>query len=240
MNILYSIIIPAYNEELLLPRLLDSIETARRQYSGSHEAIEIIVSDNTSTDRTAEIAQERGCRVITVEKRIIAAARNGGAAIAQGEVFCFCDADSQVHPETFNVIEEHMNSGNVMGGATGWKFERDSWGLKINFWVAAFLLWLARMNPGVIFCSAETFRDIGGYDENLDCAEDVRFFCAMRRQGRRQGLKTLRWTSAITTISTRKWDRHGEWHMFWAPFKGLFSRGSLKKNIRDYWYDDAR
>ena len=142
--------------------------------------------------------------------------------------------------DTFNVIETHMNSGTVVGGSTGWKFERESWGLRVNFQVGSFLLWLARITPGVIFCSADTFRAIGGYDENLHCAEDVRFFRAIRKEGRKQGLKTLRWTTAITTISTRKWDRHGDWHMITSPFVEFFRHGSIKKIIRDYWYDDAR
>jgi hypothetical protein len=57
----YSLIIPAYNEERLLPRLLDSLDIARASY-GDRGAVEVIVADNGSTDRTAEIAADRGCR----------------------------------------------------------------------------------------------------------------------------------------------------------------------------------
>ena len=67
-----SLIIPAYNEEELLPRLLDSIDAARATYGGT---VEVIVADNASTDGTAELARRRGCRVVAVEKRAIAAAR---------------------------------------------------------------------------------------------------------------------------------------------------------------------
>ena len=102
------------------------------------------------------------------------------------------------------------------------------------------MLWFVQITPGVIFCTADTFHTIGGYDENLHCAEDVRFFRDIRKQGRQQGLKTIRWTSAITLISTRKWDRHGDFHMIWSPIVEFFRHGSIKKIIRDYWYDDAR
>ena len=240
MKILYSLIIPAYNEELLLPRILDSVEVAREHYHGDAEAIEVIVADNDSTDRTATIALERGYRVATVEKRMIGAVRNGGAAIAQGQIYCFCDADSQLHPETFNVIEKLMDSGTIVGGATGWVMERYSLGIRASMALGTFLMWLARMNPGVIFCSAETFNAVGGYDEEMHCAEDEKFFRAFRVHGRKQGQAIVRWTEAPTILSVRKMDQHGDWHMFWAPVVGLLKHRSLKKLVRDYWYDDAR
>jgi len=47
----FSIIIPAYNEERYLPRLLDSIDVARSSYSSGAAEVEVIVADNDSTDR---------------------------------------------------------------------------------------------------------------------------------------------------------------------------------------------
>ena len=51
-----TLVIPAHNEEALLPRLLDTVEVARARYSFGAGAIEVIVADNASTDRTAGIA----------------------------------------------------------------------------------------------------------------------------------------------------------------------------------------
>ena len=61
-----SLVIPAYNEARLLPRLLDSVDAARSRYKGS---VQVIVADNASTDKTAAIAAARGCEVARVEKR---------------------------------------------------------------------------------------------------------------------------------------------------------------------------
>ncbi len=74
-----SVIIPAFNEAALLPRLLDSVALARRHWTQaghSPDALEVIVADNGSTDATAQIARDYGCRVVSVEKRVIAASRN--------------------------------------------------------------------------------------------------------------------------------------------------------------------
>src|SRR5258706_8926178 len=112
----FSIIIPAYNEEQYLPRLLDSIELARSAYFGGSDAIEVIIADNDSTDRTAQVGTAHGARVVTVAKRRIAAARNGGGHAARGEIVCFIDGDSAVHPQTFNAIDEAVKSGRYVGG----------------------------------------------------------------------------------------------------------------------------
>ena len=121
----FSLIIPAYNEQALLPRLLDSVDVARSRYrGGGADAIEVIVADNDSSDQTAEIARARGCRVAKVTKRVIAAVRNGGAAVARGEILTFVDADSCIHPATFNAIEKAVESGKIVAGATGVRLER--------------------------------------------------------------------------------------------------------------------
>ena len=96
----FSLVVPAYNEERFLPQLLDSVDGARAAYAGGAGAVEVIVADNDSTDATAAVAAARGCRVASVAKRVIAAARNGGAAVARGEILCFVDADMRIHRQT--------------------------------------------------------------------------------------------------------------------------------------------
>ena len=90
----FSVIIPAYNEEKLLPRLLDSIAVARKSYSGGANAVEVIVADNDSTDRTAAVAAEHGAKVLRVTKRRIAAAR--GAADRRDEPAADPERDRRV------------------------------------------------------------------------------------------------------------------------------------------------
>lgn len=241
---MYSLVIPAYNEEAFLPRLLDTVDVARSRFMRGADAVEVIVSDNVSTDATAHIARDRGCRVATVEKRCIAAVRNGGAALAAGEFLCFCDADMRIHPETFNAIDAAMSTGRYVGGATGVRLEYHSLGILATMAVMLPMVWVAGMDTGVVFCRRESFIEIGGYDESLYMAEDVRFLLDLRKLGRarRQGL--VRVTSAKALSSTRKWDEHGQWHYFklMAMFfvMRFFRPQHAEEFVQAYWYGDQR
>ena len=58
-----SLIIPAYNECKLLPRLLDTVDVARERFAGGRDAIEVIVADNASTDETASISSAHAAKL---------------------------------------------------------------------------------------------------------------------------------------------------------------------------------
>lgn len=89
----FSIIIPTYNEEHYLPHILDDIAAQ------SIQPIMIVVADAHSTDRTRAIAQEYGA--IVVDGGLPGVGRNAGAAVAQGDVFIFFDADVRLPHTNF-------------------------------------------------------------------------------------------------------------------------------------------
>ena len=238
----FSLVIPAYNEACWLPALLDTVDAARAQYRGGAAAIEVIVANNASTDETAVIAGARGCRVAQVEKRLIAAARNGGAAIAQGEIICFVDADSRIHANTFNAIDEVLAGGKVVVGATGVRPDRWSLGIFFTWMVAVPMVYLMNMDSGVVYCRRRDFEAVGGYDEDYEFAEDVRWLAAMKRLGRGRGQRFARARGAITVTSSRKFDKHGDWHFLLMPlrigFWMLFNKQRMRRETRAYWYED--
>jgi glycosyltransferase involved in cell wall biosynthesis len=240
----FSFVTPAFNEEKLLPRLLDTVDVARERYPGGADAIEVIVADNCSTDGTASIATARGCRVVRVEKRRIGAVRNRGAAAATGEILCFCDADMRIHPRTFEVIEETLASPRVIGGATGVTLERWSLGIAATYALLVPLVVVMRMDTGVVFCRREDSVAIGGYGETRRFAEDVEFLMALRRLGRGRGQRLARATRAKALTSMRKFDEHGDCHYFTLMGKAAGAMMGGEKRVADfaddYWYRPKR
>jgi glycosyltransferase involved in cell wall biosynthesis len=240
----FSLIIPAFNEEAYLPTLLNSVDVARTCYAGGPEEIEIVVADNASTDSTADLARSSGCRVFREDRRVIAAVRNTGARNARGHVLVFVDADNIMHPDTFNAIDRSLSTGKVVAGATGVKMQRMSLGIAITYILMVPIAWLTRMDTGVVFCSREDFEAIGGYNEGRLFAEDVQLLWDLMRLGRKRGQKLSRITSTRAIFSTRKFDRHGDWHYLWMPLRilygWLFSKSSLDDFARMYWYPDQR
>ena len=238
----YSLIIPAHNEEEYLPRLLDTVELARNRYVRGADAVEVIVADNSSTDATAAIARQRGCSVVSIVERRIASARNGGAGVARGRLFAFVDADMRIHADTFNAIDRCMATGGVVGGATGVHLERWSLGIAATYAVMVPWVWMLRMDTGVVFCSSDDFRAIGGYDEERYFGEDVKLLFDLKRIGRPRGQRLARVRSVKALTSMRKFDRRGDWHYFTMIFKliPLLFRphDTMDDEVREYWYGD--
>ena len=242
MAVRLSLVIPAYNEAALLPRLLDTIDVARARFNGGADAIEVIVADNASSDDTAAIAVARGCRVATVTTRMIGAARNGGAAIATAPILCFVDADMQIHPQTFNAIATALDNPAIVGGATRVTMERWSPGIVYAYASLVPLAWATGFDTGVVFCRRVDFEAVRGYDESRHFAEDVDFLRKLRRVGRGRGARLVRLKGVKAIASARKFDRFGDWHYVWMMPRltlGTFSaRASNHPIARRYWYED--
>lgn len=240
-----SIVIPARNEEAYLPRLLDSVDVARRAHPAGEAAIEVIVADNVSTDATAAIAASRGCRVVGVEKRVIGAVRNAGALSASGEVLVFVDADARVHPGTFAGIDAALATSRFVGGATGVRLERMSLGIAVTYALLVPFVWLTRMDTGPTFCRRADFEAIGGYSETMLFGEDVKLLVDLRRLGKPRRQRLVRLTSYKAVASTRKFDRYGDWHYLrmlvrLGPKLLLRRADEVDAFAHDYWYADRR
>jgi len=219
------------------------VEIARKTYHLGIVAVEVIVSDNCSTDKTAEIAESRGCTVVKEDKRVIAAVRNAGAAVATRETICFVDADSQIHPNTFNAVEQALSSGKVVGGSTGVTLDRMTLGIAMTYYLVMLpMILITGMDTGVVFCRRKDFIQLGGYNEEKLFAEDVDFIVRLKLLGRRRKQKLIRLTSARAVASMRKFEQHGNWHYFPLMARGIYAMflpsKRFEKFSRRYWYND--
>jgi glycosyltransferase involved in cell wall biosynthesis len=90
---LVSIVVPAYNEEAAIAADLDGIKAAM---DASPYSYEVIVVDDGSRDRTAEIARQRPWVRLLQHPRNLGggAARNTGLKAAKGEIVVMTDADN--------------------------------------------------------------------------------------------------------------------------------------------------
>ncbi|PYI75902.1 MAG: glycosyl transferase family 2 [Verrucomicrobia bacterium] len=227
-----SFIIPAYNEEAELPATLRAIRSAAAGYE--HE---IVLVNDASIDATAAIGEQFGARVISIERRQIAAARNAGAAAARGNIFIFVDADTRILPEHVRGVVETLKRGFVGGGARlSTDREVPLWG-RIFFRIFTTLYFGLNLGAGAfLFTSRENFRAVGGFDEMYFASEEVFFTTALKRLGRFKLLAEPALTSG------RKLRMYSGWQIFTRSLSLVFggARGVMSRKKLDMWYGGER
>ncbi len=110
-----SVVIPCLNEARTIALV---VREAREAFSQSGDPFEIIVADNGSSDRSRELAQEAGAKVVAVAARGYGAALQGGFSAAQGEIILFGDADATYDFSRGPDLVRHLRENNaamVMG-----------------------------------------------------------------------------------------------------------------------------
>lgn len=235
-----SLIVPARDEEKLLPALLDSVAAAREQFAGGPAQIEVIIADNRSTDCTAAIGAARGCVLVSTDSTTIGGVRNAGALVAHADILVFVDADTVLHPGTFNAIHAALDDRTIVAGATGVRLDRFSFGIAATWAMMIPMVWLTGLDTGAVFCRWADFTAIGGYDETLPFAEDVKLLWTLRVLGRSRGQHLTRLGVVKAIASTRKFDRYGDWHYFGlaarAARRFILRRRREDRALHDYWY----
>ena len=229
-----SFIVPAHDEEQLIGVTLDGIHAAA---GGLGIAFDVTVVDDGSTDATAAIAAARGARVVAVNVRHIARARNLGARSAVGDILIFVDADTLVPASTLRASLDALAAGAVGGGATVTFDGRvPIWGA-IMLPIVRGMLRAANVPAGCyVFCTRAAFEAAGGFDERLYAGEEIAFGRALRRHGR---LVILRET---VKTSGRKQRTHTMWEGL-RLVAAVARRGPSSIRSRDrlsLWYGRRR
>lgn len=231
-----SVIVPAFNEERLLAATLANLREVIPQ------PFELIVCDNNSTDRTADIARDAGAQVVFEPLNQISRARNRGAAAASGDWLLFVDADSLPSRDLLLDTSEAIASGCLAGGAT---VEFETKDLLVRFWLA---LWnatsrLLRWAAGsYIFVEAAAFREAGGFSEDLYAGEELDLFRRLKRLARRRGRRIAILHRHPLHTSDRK-ARLYRWHEHLGFLLKTFATGGRTLRRREdcsVWYDGRR
>ncbi len=184
----YSIVVPAYNEEHFLGPTLAGLRAAMAPLPLTGE---IVVCDNNSTDRTAEVARAGGARVAFEAVNQISRARNAGARAARGRYLVFVDADTQVPPELLSATLACLQSGRVCGGGSTVRLDTADpsslIGRALRFW-NRFSRWHKLAAGSFVFVTREAFEAVGGFSEQVYASEEIWFSRAVGRWGRKRGL----------------------------------------------------
>lgn len=85
------IILPTLNEELTIGKVIDEIPRQALESEGYH--VDVVVVDGNSSDRTREIAQEKGARVITESRKGKGRAVRTALEVAKADFIFVLDAD---------------------------------------------------------------------------------------------------------------------------------------------------
>ena len=105
-----SFIFPCLNEEETLGQCILDVQTALEQ---SALTFEIIVADNGSKDRSAELAAELGAKVVRESRRGYGAAIEAGIRVARGNYIAFADADGSYPLETIVALYKKMQESGA-------------------------------------------------------------------------------------------------------------------------------
>lgn len=176
-----SIVIPAYNEEKYIGDTLFSLLKSEQKTDINYE---VILVDNNSTDKTAEVAKKfaegMDLRIIKEPSQGRGAARARGFKEAKGEIILSADADTIFHK---NWVEELKNNlkGEVVAVTTPCKIV-DSTAINnaiFNF-IQPIMMVLYRIFLGHFWLSGFSFGILksvyeksGGFDTSLQAQEDL-------------------------------------------------------------------
>ncbi len=179
---LISCIIPVYNGEDYLGEAIESV------LQQSWKALEIVVSDDGSTDGSREVARSYGTsiRLIAADNAGHAAARNRGIAASSGELLAFLDADDRWHPGKLALQMERFRQRPETDIIVG---------LVQNFWDEGLgheeerfqghriLQPIMGYVPGVMLAKREAFATVGPFNETLAHADAMEWFIRCREKG---------------------------------------------------------
>lgn len=197
-----SVVVPAYNEAARIGRALKALS--------AQEPDEIIVVDNNSTDRTAQIARKYADKVLRQKKQGIGHSRNLGAASANNSTVAFLDADCIPGPRWVESIEQGLHGNTI--GLVGPVLPQEQ---TLKHILASYLCWSVvsktflhlgypSFHGGNCAYDQQIFLDLGGFRTDILPGEDVDMSLRFRKRGR------LRFSQGmIVRASTRRFEKHG-------------------------------
>jgi glycosyltransferase involved in cell wall biosynthesis len=239
-----SVVLPAFNEEKLLPAALAAVKEAASAFTARGWEWECVVCDNNSTDDTSAVARAAGATVVFEPVNQIGRARDAGARVATGEWLVFIDADSTPSAELFASIASRIASGRALGGGSTVELEPGTpryarfvcglWNLwsRLAGWAAGSCVWV----------EASAFRAVGGFGTEYYAGEEVFLSRRLKTLARRSGRRFVILADHPLRTSSRKLKLYTLTEAGRFFFRMLFTAGRAAKRPEncEIWYDGRR
>ncbi len=239
-----SVVLPAFNEEKLLPAALAAVKAAATAFTARGWEWECVVCDNNSTDGTSAVARAAGATVVFEPVNQIGRARDAGARAATGEWLVFIDADSTPSAELFASIATRIAEGRALGGGSTVELEAGTpryaryvcglWNLwsRLAGWAAGSCVWV----------EAEAFRTVGGFGTEYYAGEEVFLSRRLKSLARRSGRRFVILADHPLRTSSRKLKLYTLTEGGRFFFRMLFTAGRAAKRPEncEIWYDGRR
>ena len=239
-----SVVLPAFNEEKLLPAALASVKAAASAFTARGWEWECVVCDNNSTDGTAAVARAGGATVVFEPVNQIGRARDAGARAATGEWLVFIDADSTPSAELFASIATRIAEGRALAGGSTVELEPGTpryarfvcgfWNLwsRLAGWAAGSCVWV----------EASAFRAVGGFGTEYYAGEEVFLSRRLKSLARRSGRRFVILADHPLRTSSRKLKLYTLTEAGRFFFRMLFTAGRAAKRPEncEIWYDGRR
>jgi glycosyltransferase involved in cell wall biosynthesis len=239
-----SVVLPAFNEEKLLPAALAAVREAASAFTSRGWEWECVVCDNNSTDGTAAVARAAGATVVFEPVNQIGRARDAGARVATGDWLVFIDADSTPSSALFASIADRIASGRALGGGSTVELEPGTpryarfvcglWNLwsRLAGWAAGSCVWV----------EAEAFRAAGGFGTEYYAGEEVFLSRRLKTLARRSGRRFVILSDHPLRTSSRKLKLYTLTEAGRFFFRMLFTAGRAAKrpDACHLWYDGRR
>lgn len=230
-----SIIIPTYNEEHYLPKLLQSI---KKQDIKNYE---IIIADNNSKDKTRQIAKKFKCKITKGGKRP-GIGRNNGAKAAKGNLLLFLDADCYLEKDFIITLLKEFKKRDLAAATCFLKPISKKIIDRIYFKIFnTYLKLTEKISPTIggccILIKKEIHKKIKGFDEEIRLLEEHDYVKKCLKHGK-FGIINKR----INT-SVRRFDKFGRINVgitLIAAHTYKTIRGPIKKDIFNYNFNYKR
>jgi peptidoglycan-N-acetylglucosamine deacetylase len=188
INFSISVIIPALNEEKFLPACLESL--FHQDFVGDYE---IIVVDNGSEDLTAQVARDKGARVISLKNKGVSFARQAGADNARGDIIVQADADT-TYPRWWisRLQKQFKKHPDIVAVAGIFIYHHPPWWAAFEYFLRLFFGYLSDLvlgRPYIIsganlaFYKSAYLR-VGGYQHNSYSPDQFNISSRLSRVGK--------------------------------------------------------